>query len=129
MLSLVERVVSPPGQEDHQALLLPAVIRPTMVMAVPITVMVTLPRNSITTNRQANPVSRPKSRNRNQNPLPIRGFRNISEAVILGMVRLSTFHHEHYSFISPNIPAPFPPFRLLLKLIELRCHLAKIHIK
>ena len=82
-LSLVERVVSPPGQEDHQTLIPPAVIRPIMVM-------VTLPRNSTTTNHQANPVSQPKSRNRNQNPLPIRGFRNISEADIL-MVRLSDF--------------------------------------
>ena len=86
-LSLVERVVSPPGQEDHQTLIPPAVIRL-------ITVMVTPPRNRTTTNRQANPLSRPKSRNRNQSPLPIRGFRNISEAVILGMFRLS--------FLSPR---------------------------
>ena len=89
-LSLVERVVSPPGQEDHQTLIPPAVIRPIMVKAVPLTVMVTPPRSRTTTNRQANPVSRPKSRNLNQSPLPIRGFRNISEAVILGMIRLAT---------------------------------------
>jgi hypothetical protein len=87
LLSLVERVVSPPGQEDHKALIPPAVIRPIMVM-------VTLPRNSTTTNRQANPVSRPKSRNLNQNPLRIRGFRNISEADIR-MVRLLNFPHKN----------------------------------
>jgi hypothetical protein len=99
-LSLVERVVSPPGQEDHQTLIPPVVIRPIMVMAVPLTVMVTPPRSRTTTNRQANPVSRPKSRNLNQNPLPIRGFRNISEADIFGMIRLTTISPTNTAFVS-----------------------------
>lgn len=85
-LSLVERVVSPPGQEDHQALILLAVIHRTMVMAVPRMVMVMLVRSSTTPNLQANPVSRPKKRNRN--PLLIKAFENITEAVLLGLVRL-----------------------------------------
>ena len=105
-LSLVERVVSPPGQEDHQTLIPPAVIRPIMVMAVPLTVMVTPPRSRTTTNRQANPVSQPKSRNRNQSPLPIRGFRNTSEAAILGMVRLSTFRRKKLFLYQAEHPNP-----------------------